>query len=365
MTTDKGKDTLEHNQLSTTSSGGEVATETGEWINMHESAKLADSGAKYDMSSEVHIAWIPRGQPHDQLHELVIPEEVRGWLVTAHGPHRGHLGYTSTVDNLFKIASFRRVALKGQVPRDLETYIKHRLKSCDVCQKMSVKRPVVQAMHFTFSVYNPMERVAVDYIEKLTVDIYGNYMIVVIIDCFSRFVTLYPVQSTKSKVFAEVFLKWIGTFGSPKSILSDRGSQFMSNLVQSIFKLSGIDSITVTPGSKQENSIVERENREVMRHLRNIVYDVRVPLSVIFKPTTDGVLSPMQSMTVGSGLIFIKIKNIRIISWFWIELGRIRNIRMSFSGDRVITQRIGLSKELLRRQSNLNTMSLLKLKLTL
>jgi hypothetical protein len=55
MTTDKGKDTLEHNQLITTSSGGEVATESGEWINMHESAKLADSGAKYDNSSEVHI----------------------------------------------------------------------------------------------------------------------------------------------------------------------------------------------------------------------------------------------------------------------------------------------------------------------
>ena len=129
------------------------------------------------------------------------------------------------------------MALRGQVPNEMETYIKHWLKSCDVCQKMSVKRPAVQAAHFTSSVYRPMERIAVDYIEKLTIDRNGNDMIVGIIDCFSRFTTLYPVQSTKARVFAEVFLKWIGMFGSPNEILSDRGTQFMSNLVQSVFEL--------------------------------------------------------------------------------------------------------------------------------
>jgi hypothetical protein len=127
---------------------------------------------------------------------------------------------------------------------------------------MSVKRPVVQAVHFTCSVYNPMERVAVDYTEKLTEDKSGNDMIVVMIDCFSRFVTLYPVRSTKSRIFAEVFLKWVGTFGSPKEILSDRGSQFMSDLVQSVFDLTGVNSVTVIPGpNKKIQSWRERTER--------------------------------------------------------------------------------------------------------
>ena len=65
-------------------------------------------------------------------------------------------------------------------------------------------------------------------------------------------------------------------FDSPNENLSDRGTQFLSDLVQSVFQLTGVNSISVMPGSKQENSIVERANREVMRHLRNIVYDVRV-----------------------------------------------------------------------------------------
>ena len=34
--------------------------------------------------------------------------------------------------------------------------------------------------------------------------------------------------------------------------------------------------IITTPNSKQENAIVERANREVMKHLRGIIYDERV-----------------------------------------------------------------------------------------
>jgi len=51
-----------------------------------------------------------------------------------------------------------------------------------------------------------MERVAIDYIESLPKDRNGNDMIIVIVDCFSRFIILYPVQSTKSFIFQEVFM---------------------------------------------------------------------------------------------------------------------------------------------------------------
>ena len=81
-----------------------------------------------------------------------------------------------------------------------------------------------------------MERVAIDYIESLQKDRNGNDMIIVIIDCFSRFIILYPVQSTKSFIFAEVFLKWIGTFGSferdtirPRIAIHDKHREYKDN----------------------------------------------------------------------------------------------------------------------------------------
>ena len=88
-----------------------------------------------------------------------------------------------------------------------------------------------------------MQRVAIDYIEKLTIDRWGNDMIVVIIDCFSRFITLYPVHSTRAKVFADTFVNWISIFGEPKEILSDQGSQFLSDLAQELFVLTNVRSI--------------------------------------------------------------------------------------------------------------------------
>ena len=138
-----------------------------------------------------------------------IPGVVRSWLREAHGSHKGHLGYEATIRNLFDLAQFRGAALRGGVPKDMDNHIKQWLKTCDACQKMSVKRPVVQAEHFTCSTYSPMQRVAVDYIERLTADRWGNDMIIVIIDCFSRFVVLYAVQSTKAKVFVDSFIKWV------------------------------------------------------------------------------------------------------------------------------------------------------------
>jgi transposase InsO family protein len=120
-----------------------------------------------------------------------------------------------------------------------------------------------------------MERVAIDYIERLTPYRWGNDMIIVIIDCFSRFVILCAVQSTKAKVFVDTFIKWISVFSEPKEVLSDQGSQFLSDIVQQLYDLTKIKCVVTTPNSKQENAIVERANREVMRHLRSIDYDNR------------------------------------------------------------------------------------------
>jgi hypothetical protein len=85
-----------------------------------------------------------------------------------------------------------------------------------------------------------------------------------------------------------------------EQILSDRGTQFMSNLVQSVFELTGVNSISVIQGSKQENSIVERANREVMRHLRNIVYDVRVIEEwSIYPPFVQRIMNSMVHSSTG------------------------------------------------------------------
>ena len=68
-------------------------------------------------------------------------------------------------------------------------------------------------------------------------------------------------------------LQHFSRFGNPSQILTDNGTQFVNGTIEELLKLCGLEHVKVLAYSKEENSIVERANKEVMRHLRAIVYD--------------------------------------------------------------------------------------------
>jgi hypothetical protein len=51
-----------------------------------------------------------------------------------------------------------------------------------------------------------MNRIAIDYIENLRPDDKGKDMIVVIIDCFSRWITLTAVRIKSTGAFADAYI---------------------------------------------------------------------------------------------------------------------------------------------------------------
>jgi hypothetical protein len=54
----------------------------------------------------------------------------------------------------------------------------------------------------------------------------------------------------------------------------DNGTEFVNAIVTEVFKLLGTHSATILAYSKEENAIVERCNKEVMRHLRALVFEI-------------------------------------------------------------------------------------------
>jgi hypothetical protein len=68
----------------------------------------------------------------------------------------------------------------------------------------------------------------------------------------------------------------MGRYGAFSQIISDRGKAFINSIVDELMQHAGIEQLKTLPYSKEENSIVERSNKEVMRHLRNIIFDWRV-----------------------------------------------------------------------------------------
>jgi transposase InsO family protein len=198
---------------------------------------------------------------------LSIPTTYKTWISEAHNSAVGHHGLDNTLAKL-------------NVERpdwpDRAKHVRMFIANCPTCQKMDQRRPKVFAHPTTASAYRPNQRIAVDYIERLIPDEAANTAICVIIDCFTRYVELYPVQSVNAVTTAQCLLDWFTRYGAPNEISHDNGSSFINQSVAELIKLVGSSSKIATAYSKEENPIVERANKEVMRHLRNIIFDENV-----------------------------------------------------------------------------------------
>jgi hypothetical protein len=156
-----------------------------------------------------------------------------------------------------------------------------------------------------------MQRLNIDSIGPLSLDGEGHKHIVVIIDTFTRYVTLCPAKSLEAKEGAQILFKHICRFGVPDEIQSDNGPQFVNKDLQELFGLTSISHIRVIPYSHQENGIVERVNKEVNRHLRNIIFDNRVYHSwSAYLPMVERIINTTRHSETGqvpAHLVFGKI----------------------------------------------------------
>jgi hypothetical protein len=119
-----------------------------------------------------------------------------------------------------------------------------------------------------------MYHIAMDTVGPLTTELNGLQYILVIIDQFTRYVELYPIRDTSALEVVHPLLDFVGRYGVPFYIQSDQGSQFVNELISELVKLMGITHLPTLAYSKEENAIVERANKEVMRHLRALVFDM-------------------------------------------------------------------------------------------
>ena len=194
-----------------------------------------------------------------------------------HNDTIGHHGINRTI-TLVKESPRIRAAIKDNtllLTRIRNMTTRH-IRTCPCCQKMYMGKLRSKVSPFTLSNYHPMETLMIDYIENLTEDDLGCKHIAVIVDCFSRYCTLFPTKTTKASELARALLSHVSIFGVPDNIVSDKGPAFTSEVYSDLMLILGIKHHKTLTGSKEEAGIVERLNKEVMRHLRNLVFDRRV-----------------------------------------------------------------------------------------
>ena len=198
------------------------------------------------------------------LYDLEIPIRHYDAIQKVHNSVSGHHGVQRT------LAKLDALNLNWKYRRE---HVKRFIQQCPFCQKMSYVKTSIHTHPFTVAAYHPMERMALDSIGPLEPSADGYQYILVLIDCFTRWVELYALKDLTAIATAKVLLQHFGRFGNASQIIHDNGSQFENETIEEIIRLTGIEAIPILAYSSEENSIVERANKEVMRHLRAVIFD--------------------------------------------------------------------------------------------
>ena len=154
-----------------------------------------------------------------------IPRDKYKLISAVHNSRVGHFGVEKTINKLDS---------QNYNWPDRLLHVKQFVRQCPCCQKMSKLKIPITTHPFTLAAYGIMDRINVDTIGPLPMDDNGNQYIVAIIDCFSRFIELYPVKDTSAPSAAVPLVDFSGRYGIPAEVLTDNGTQYANQLMKEL-----------------------------------------------------------------------------------------------------------------------------------
>ena len=123
----------------------------------------------------------------------------------------------------------------------------------------------------------PWETVIIDIVGPLPVDGKSHRYIVTMMDVYSRYLIATPVKNhTASTVSRCLYESVVAYFGAPRSILSDRGTEFTGLVWKSLAQLLGAKIKLTSPYYPQGNSVIERSHRTLSNMLRTMLLERKI-----------------------------------------------------------------------------------------
>ena len=184
----------------------------------------------------------------------------------------GHAGVMVTLNRVLR-------ANKSWAPRDqMIKQIDQFLSACVICQKFRKRHNRRTDERFVIE-GNPFAELSVDILKLPKRDCRDNLYVVVVVDSFTRWVSLEPVADKSALSAARAIIKTIGNFGVPLTIRSDGGKEFVNDIIASMEHLLDVKHHKIMAYHHEGNSLAEKANRAVLENLRNLIFDKRYVLN--------------------------------------------------------------------------------------
>ncbi|KAM7284397.1 uncharacterized protein ISCGN_001491 [Ixodes scapularis] len=188
------------------------------------------------------------------VRQLVVPRCHReAVLKTAHdGIMAGHLGVQKTKDRILE--EFFWPGITADVKRFVA--------SCDICQRTIPKGRVTRVpLGKAPLIETPFKRVAIDIVGPIQPPSkHGNRYILTLMDYATRYPEAVALPSIETERVAEALVEMFSRFGVPNEVLSDRGTNFTSDLMKEVARLLSIRQLHTTPYHPMANGMVEKFN---------------------------------------------------------------------------------------------------------
>lgn len=190
---------------------------------------------------------------------LCVPTEMREKVLKEHHDDFSHLGIWKVI---------RRVRNVYYWPNMNEAVYKY-IRKCETCKRIkpsneNTKTPIGEYR----DPKNAGNTISIDIVGELPASRGGNRFIFVVLDCYSRFIWTKAMRKCTATAITTFLTKTVfANNGCPKRIISDNGSQFISEKFGNLCKQLGIDHHR-TPRYHPKANPVEATNKTIKTALK-------------------------------------------------------------------------------------------------
>ena len=191
--------------------------------------------------------------------QTALPKGLRLKVMEEFHDHNGHFGVRKT---------FAAIQVKYYWPRMYQEIVDF-VKSCDSCQRAKHSRHQVSTPLNPLPVVDVFERIHLDIVGPLHKTTDGFEYILVCVDSFSRWVEAFPLRTQSASEIARVLHDEIFCrYGAPLAIVTDRGQNFLSKLVNAICEIYNVTRHRTASYNPKANGSCERQNATLIQTLR-------------------------------------------------------------------------------------------------
>ena len=225
------------------------------------------------------------------LTQAMVPSRLVTATLRMHHEGYGHMGTNRMLET---------IRLRYFWPNMAEDIADHTGK-CINCKlrKTYQRKPKVPIMKYDDTA-RPLDRVHVDLTGPLPLSKLKNRYIMVVKDYLTKYVWLIPLKTKTAMEVAEAFVgEFICHAGVPGRLVSDRGNEFVNQLLVNISRVMGINRVSTTPYNPRADGFVENHNKTLKDQLFHFVDNLKQDDWDVYLPTVQLMYNTTVSLATG------------------------------------------------------------------